>query len=863
MAYYNILPPQMVTMADKAKDDQKWAKDTMNSLEGIARSQYANNIKLLENYEMIKGRFFYNHYVGDAGYKDMIQTLTEEFEMPGYLRHYDFISPVINTMSGEWQKRPDLFKVRDFSEKRTSEYKRKKTEELTKYVMTQIMTGIQSKMMEMGVDLNPEFETEEEAQQYQQMMDKTIKMMTPPELEVFMKTEYLTAAEIWGEHQLELDKMRLHLKEKEVVEFEDMLVSDRAFRHIFLTAKGHDQETWNPIHTFFHKAPEIYEVERGDYAGRIFQSSVSDIINRYGHLMTKKQIEQLTGFYNKSKDKKWNYAAGSEYVYNDYLMPFKGADSYDIMRKNGLGPTSGTGVQANIDALFDNVNNGSFLNEAPGYFYVVEGYWKAQKKIGLVKYTDPETGIEVMKEVDESFVTPDDFKTVDADFDKDQPINSVAWTWTNEVWKGIKICTTSYDKSYEDIYLDLKPLEIPLNGRLPVVGRVFSVRNSQSMSLVDLMKPYQIGWNLCINQAYQFAEKEIGAFMVFDVNMFPNSKDWGGEDAWAKWMHTAKAMGMVPADTSPQNMRGSVAAAGGTLPKILSLDFASQMVSRMEMAQFFKKMAMEQVGFNEYRLGTFDQKDTATGIQIGQQTSYAQTESYFTKFSAYVKATYEIDLEFAKFVQSKKKNIEVQFPKSDLTNAFIAVTDIDIAYTDLHCYLHDSQEYMRQLETIRQIGIQNNTSGATMYDLATMAVSNSPSEILNHLKQSDEYKKKMQEEQLALQQQQIAQQGEMNQFNEAKKDERLDKEQAFQAQQNAQQPQQYDPQADMMDLKGRDLERKVGADESKESLAREQMTADERFRTRQLDLQEKALNMQGINQDKKGQNVRIMKSEEL
>src|SRR5690606_5852570 len=143
--------------------------------------------------------------------------------------------------------------------------------------------------------------------------------------------------------------------------------------------------------------------------------------------------------------------------------------------------------------------------------------------------------------------------------------------------------------------------------KLPVCGEVFSARNGKSASLVDMMKPHQIGYNVAMNQLYQIAEKEIGMFVVMDVNLFPDAKDWGGEDAWNKWMLLAKNLGMLPADTSPANVSSSLAATGGFLPKVLDLNLAAQMVSRMNMAKFFEEQALKQVGFNQYRLGNYSQ----------------------------------------------------------------------------------------------------------------------------------------------------------------------------------------------------------------------------------------------------------------
>lgn len=850
------LPPQMLTLKEKLANDGDWGRQNMDAFEQIARIQYSENLHLLENYEMLKGRFFYKHYVGDAGYQNMVQLLTEEFEMPSYLRHYDFIAPIVNTLSGEYQKRPDVFKIRDFSERGTNDFKRKKNELLTQYISSKLMQEINLKLAERGIDPNMQFETEEEQEAYQQMIDKTVKMMTPSEIEIYMKTEYLTAAEIWGQHQLEYDKERFKMKEKEKIEFEDMLIADRAFRHFFMTNKGHDQETWNPVNVFLDKGPETVEVEKGNYVGRVFIASISDIIDRYGHKMTKSQIESMSKHFYK-EEKKWDYAKGTEYVYKNYLQPFQGYRGYEIARS--FTNLESQGVPTLDSNFFSQLYNNSIFNERSGYVYVIETYWKSQARRGLVTFIDPETGILRKVEVDETFVVPEGFKEIDSAFTDETEPNTIAWTWINEVWKGTKICLKSYNKDLDDIYLDIKPNDFQNGGKLPVVGNIFSVRNSKSMSLVDMVKPYQIGFNLCINQAFQFAEKEIGAFMVFDVNMLINSKDWGGEDSWDKWMLIAKSMGMLPVDTSPQNIRHSTAASGGQLPKIIDLNFAAQMVSRIELSKFFKQMAMEQIGFNQFRLGTFTNRDTATGIEAGQQQSYAQTESYFTNFSNYVKRIYETDLEIAKFAQSTKENIEFMMTKTDLTRAFIKTTPADLEYTALGCFITNSQEYLRQLETLRQIGIQNNTSGASMYDLATMVVSNSPSEIMNRLKQSDEYRKAVEAQQMQAQQEQIKQQAQMKQLEEAKKDERQireleSKERIADASRPA--PEDTSYMDDELGLK-RD------SNISKDQLKRQELNQNRDLRLRELALKEKKINADIQNQNKKVEAVRVLKDEEL
>lgn len=760
------LPPQMVPLLKK---DKEWKERTIDVLEQVGRAQYIENMKLIENYEMVKGKFVYNHYFEQEGYTDFVAQLTKEFELPTYLRHYDIMSQVINTLSGEYQKRPDIFRIKNMSEDAGNEYERSKTDLIKKYVQTKIDAEVYQKLLSMGIDPEKDdFGSEEESQQYKQFLEEQKKVLTPPEIEEYMNTKWNQAAEIWATHQLEHDKQRFNVAEKEKREFEDMLVSDRCFRHFYLTPSGYDQETWNPVQTFFQKSPDVEYIEDGDYVGRIFYISVPAIIDRYGYIMTKEELDRLQQIDLKQDKEKWNYAAGTEYVFNDYMMPFRGYMGYDIANKttpaNSMNPSSGLPYLDNN--MLSGIMGGSFFSQRRGLYFVTECYWKSQRKIGKVVYINPETGVLEKDYVDETFVVPKGFTEVDSTFDQREEINTVTWTWVNQVWKGIKINmkNTKYGKN---LYIDVKPLEFqfkgdlnPYKAKLPVCGQVFSVRNSQSMSLVDLMKPYQIFYNVAMNQLYQIMEREIGRFIVMDVNMFPSLKDWGGENGWEKFMFIAKQLGVAPADTSSNNLP-SMAAAGGHLPKEFNFDESTRMMSRMQLAEAFEKMALKQVGFNDYRTGSYAAYTSAQGAAQGQQASYAQTESLFTNFSNYIRRVHEMNLCIAQYVQSQEKDVTIMYTKSDMSRAFIKLQGTELMTANLQVKVVNSLEYIRQTESLRQLGLQNNTSGANILDLAEIITANSPEEIKIKLKGSVQKQEQLQERDYQLKQQQIDQEKEI------------------------------------------------------------------------------------------------------
>lgn len=749
------LPPQMIPLAKKT---DTWKEDTLNSLENIGSFQYIHNLSLIENYEMVKGKFIFKHYLEQDEYADMVHQLSREFEIPNYLRHYDIISQVINTLSGEFQKRPDNFRVKGFDEHTTNNYIREKSRLLTEYVAQEINKEIELRLSEMGFDpYKDDFSSPEEAQQYQQEVQQQKQALTPPEIEKYMKFKWQDAAEIWGQHQLELDRHRFALPEKERKEFEDMLIADRCFRHFYLTSNGYNQETWNPVNTFFHKSPEIDYIEDGDYVGRVLFLTTSDVIDRYGHLLTKKQIKAL----EKDRD-----LLGKSVGRDGYGIPYGAIVPYanypdGKMLVDTLGFNPAAPIPTIGEELLENTSelNPFWLNSR-GYIKVIEAYWKSQRMIGQICYSDPQTGLLAKGLVDETFVVPEGFKEVNSSFyDNENTVGTICWTWVNETWSGKKICKHGTEMK-EDLFFDVKPMPFQFKGdnnpyycKLPVCGQVFNNRNSQSMSLVDLMKPWQIGFNVAANQLYQIMQREIGRFLIMDVNMLTGMKDWGGENAYEKFLLVAKSLGITFVDTSPQNLKG--ANISNTMPRDVDLDESTRMISRAKLMEFFEQRALSQVGITPQRLGNVAASETATGTQQAVTQSFAQTESYFTRFNEYKKRTFKMNLDIAQYVQSKEEDITITYAKSDMSRAFIKLNGTALLLADLNVFISNSQEDVRQLEMLRQLFMTNNNVGATPLDLATVITSNSPAEIKVQLETAMAKNEEKYQQQMQLEQQKI------------------------------------------------------------------------------------------------------------
>lgn len=791
------LPPQQITLAKKLEDkDQwgvsRWCKQSMDALEAIGRLQFTINYDLKENYELIRGRFIFQHYLDKNDYFDLTSAVSQQFNLPNYLKHYDITSKAVNVLVGEFIKRPDGFRIRANDKGSYNEFVAVKNDMLQGWLSNKIQQTVSKKLAEQGIDVNRDkFKDEEEQQQWEQMLSEKQKEMTPPELEKYMTNDYFTAAEKFGQHIVELDKERFNTKEKDAEEFEDSLVADRCFRHFYLTATGYNQETWNPLQTFFHRSPEVKYIENGDYVGRVYWLSKAQILDRFGWLMNTEQVEAL---YPKEVKKYTGDKGIMNEAFSASMYPFEGYRDY-MMQVNSLGFDPHTGFpfsmnnmnpisEMDMDMLFGTGYNLNFRTD--DIVQVTEAYWRSQRRLGKLNYTDPETGKPASTMVDETF-NPKLFgiKEVNETYADSEEPNTVCWTWTTQIWKGIKINVNYSDSmtSQDDdnkftqraMYIDIKPAPVqfkgdysPFHSKLPVIGQVFNNRNGQSMSLVDLLKPYQIFYNVCLNQAYELSQREIGKFILMDMNILPNLKDWGGGENFEKFLAVAKGLGIGVVDTRP-GANGQTAFAASNSYQVLDASESDRIAAKVNLGILIEQQAYKQIGITDARMGQIAASQTATGVEQSVSNSYSQTESYFEKFNNYKRRVLQANVEIAQYVYAREKDITLMYTMSDLSRGYVTITDPDLLLRDLGVYPTFSQEITRQLETIRQLALNNNTANIPLSGLAQMLTLNSTKDIINELKQAED-KKSEQEQAAQKQQSEMQQQALAAQAEEKQKD---------------------------------------------------------------------------------------------
>ena len=421
----------------------------------------------------------------------------------------------------------------------------------------------------------------------------------------------------------------------------------------------YDLELWNPVLTFYHKSPDTRYISDGNWVGKVDMMSVADVIDKYGWIMNEEQLEALEAIYP---------VRSAGYAIQGYQNDGSYYDATQSHASNVEGPSlayrqfmsvhdnsSSTATDSDIVSWILGESE-DFLDFGSTHLLrVTTTYWKSQRKLGhLTKISD---NGETLQQI-----VTEDYKVTDKPIYNTNLLKNkgpenlvfgehVEWIWINEVWGGVKIGPNhssfwgmNNPEGVDPMYLGINQntvgrVKFQFKGnqtlygcKLPVEGRIFSDRNSKSISLVDQMKPWQIGYNIVNNQIADILVDELGTVIMFDQNALPRhsmGEDWGKNNL-AKAYVAMKDFQMLPLDSTITNTENPIA---NTAFQTLNLEQTNRLMSRIQLAGYFKNEAFSNIGVNQQRMGQQIEQETAEGVRAALNGSYAQTEQYFINHS--------------------------------------------------------------------------------------------------------------------------------------------------------------------------------------------------------------------------------------
>ena len=760
---------QPIQFLPMAKKDEEWSAWNLDWLEWQGMKQLRRNARrLMKNYKLAKGIIDKADYIIEENNEmaDLIDTLTKEDATALELKFYPIIPNVINVLCNEFSKRSSkiMFKaVDDISYNEMLEEKRQMIEDV---LLEEAQSKIQNEMISMGVEMDSE-----EAQQA--LAPDTLKKL--PEIESFFRKDYRSMIEEWASHQMQVDEERFQMQELEERAFRDMLITDREFWHFKMNEDDYELELWNPLLTFYHKSPDVRYISQGNWVGKMDLMSASDIIDKFGWMMTQEQLESIEAIYpvrsagyavqGYQNDGSY-YDATKSHEWNTQ-MPSLAYRQFTSLYDTQFG--TGDIVEWILSDSEDTIDFGK-----QHLLRVSQVYWKSQRKVGhLTKITDE--GEIIQDIVDERYTVSDKplyNTTIYKQKTKDNLIfgEHIDWIWINETWGGIKIGPNrpafwgqNNPGGINPIYLGLnggKPGKIPFQFKgdatlygckLPVEGSVFGDRNTRSISLVDLMKPYQIGYNIVNNQIADILVDELGTVILLDQNALPRhsmGEDWGKNNLANAYV-AMKNFQMLPVDTTITNTENAL---NFQHYQVLNLEQTNRLLSRVNLAQYFKNQAFETIGLNPQRMGQTIAQQTATGVEQAMSASYAQTEQYFIQHSDnLMPRVHQMRTDLAQYYHSKKPSVRLQYITSGHEKINFQMNGTELLLRDLNIFCSTKTNSRNVMEQLKQLAITNNTAGASIYDLGNIIKSESIAELTGVLKASEQ--KSMTQKQAEMQQQ--------------------------------------------------------------------------------------------------------------
>jgi hypothetical protein len=725
-AYLNIFPDQFKT--EKEKKDESWIKNTMDYFANKAYAEYVKNRDtFVKNYDLVKGILHQEDFYQEPDVKSFTDMLEADLALPAYVKHYSIVTTPINELIGEISKRPDTYRVKAFDDDSQSEELQFKTETLQNFIMAQAKQKIIEKITMSGQEMPEE-------EEIQQMTIEQVKDQLD---------SYTSVAEKWANHILTCQKAEFNLKEKSEDAFRDLLISAREYYHIYEdnSKLGFNIEVANPKNTWFLSTPDRKYIsdptgraQSAYAAGTVQVMELSEIIESIPDI-TKEEIDHLRsslqdyGLINVRESNLGNPNApeGIDSVNYDTYDPLVLQTRMMIeseMKENNDGLKDFLGLTNNVSSF--------------GYKYVVvRAYWISKKKIGKLIYLD-ELGNEQSTLVDENYKSG----TMPTQ-------QSLEWGWINQWYQGIKIGP--------DIY-HIKPFNL-LN-YCPIIGTVHEVKNTEARSLVDIMKPFQVIYNVCMNQLFKLLEKEVGKVQLMSLRHIPIPKDGDAQDALDIWEMEARNRGVVFIDDSPENLKSP-----SSFNQFTALDLTrtQEIQSRYNLAQQIKAECWELIGMSRQRMGSVSASESATGVNTAVQQSYSQTEPLFVAHEYVMGQLYQAIIDAAQYIESDKPQSTLSYITSEGLSAFIQVNGNDLKFRDLKVFPTNRPEDTQMFNELRQLAQPLMQNGGSLYDVIELYGTKSMREMKKVFKDLRDQQQAQQEQAMQQKQQQLDQQNQQAQ----------------------------------------------------------------------------------------------------
>lgn len=742
-----VQPLQMIP--SKLKTD-KWCRQNIDYIEfeGL-RQVEANARRLLKCCELAAGEIDREDYFGkfDPEVADAMEMIIdEENPLPDAmsLQFYPLIPSYYETLKNEYSLRgTSKVDYRAVDQTSISEILQKKESEILNRLMSYGQQKMMEQLLEAGYELNDPAVAE-------QMQPENLKESLPA-IQNFYDKGFRTTYEIWAEKMHKLDVNRFRMDELEVDSFANYLRMNKSYWYLNYKKDDYTVELLNPILTFHKHSPKNPWASSAKSAGFFDILTIADAIDEDGEFLSEEDMRNLESLLPGNVDA--NYRSLDDVSIGS---KWDASKSYEDNRKYGVDMRKTLAAIDISDTTYDIVdyvlgkNKNLELIHDTGLIRRATVFWKTQRKIGLV-YEILETGDVKTYRVDENWVqqiTPI-YNTKFQDLRDATTLiygQHVDWTYVNEVWGAKKytgsnptFSSINEDGSEDAIYIGVgtkKPGRIPFQGKgslspydvaLPIEGRDFADENTPSKSMVELLIPPQILFNIVNNQIIEIVSDEPGRVLALDQGSIPKHSfdgSWGTNN-YVKSRGVMGEFNLLLLDNSIANTESPTQT---NHTQVLDLSQSGKLLSRMQLSRYAKEMAADIIGFSPQRASqqsgmTSNSGITAEEITQNQTGSYNRTESYFENHSdRLMPRVHEMRTNAAQYYCSKKSSFVLNLMITPEERSLLEFTGTDLMAKDFQIFCNNSSKNKLMLKNIQDWVMRTNTNGAGLLDMEVLQV---------------------------------------------------------------------------------------------------------------------------------------------
>jgi hypothetical protein len=444
----------------------------------------------------------------------------------------------------------------------------------------------------------------------------------------------------------------------------DALVAGEELYHVSEVANEPRVRRCNPLTTYFSLPNDSAFMDEADVVVEERYMTLSEILDNFYDILTEDQVQKLEDI------------STTQSISTSYNMGFP------------LVPPG-----ENVDSIYALEHN-SVQKQGLKLFQCT---WKSKKKVGTLYVQNPETG-----EVEEELVD---------EFYKPQKGEFIEWFWINEYWSGKKIGDLFFDiHPNRDQYRSMDNMSVCKSG---YVGTVYNCQNSQSVSLMDRIKPWIYFFIKIMYRTELLMAANYGKIAKIDLAMIP--------DGWEieKWLYYATALKFAFVDSFNQGKEG---VAKGMLAGNMSgqsagidMELGNSIQNHIALLQYIEQKIQDTSGITRQRMGAISTSELVGNTERAVTQSSHITEKWFEIHNQTKVRVLEQLIETAK-ASLEGKSKKFQYISDDIETIFFTVDGNEFSNADYGVFVTNSARDLKALETL-----ENLMMTAIQYDKASFS----------------------------------------------------------------------------------------------------------------------------------------------